>query len=119
MTLIETKFWPSTVDGKEGDLYFQIAQNRAVRQLNIDYKVFADECNVESESVVINGNHSNFLLGIQDGSYSKAIVPDPILLKAPLGSTPIRRTPASLRLFMPNFSFVPISYAGVVSPAFL
>lgn len=119
MTLIEAKFWPSTVDGKEGDLYFQIAQNRAVRQLNIDYKVFADECNVESESVVINGNHSNFLLGIQDGSYSKAIVPDPILLKAPLGSTPIRRTPASLRLFMPNFSFVPISYAGVVSPAFL
>ena len=119
MRLIEAKSLPSTVDGKEGDLYFQIAQNRAVRQLNTDYKVFADECDVESESVVINGNHSNFLLGIQDGSYSKAIVPDPILLKAPLGSTPIRRTPASLRLFMPYFSFVPISYAGVVSPAFL
>lgn len=36
MTLIEAKFWPSTVDGKEDDLYFQIAQNRAVRQLNTD-----------------------------------------------------------------------------------
>ena len=119
MTAIEAKFRPSTVDGKESDLYFQITHNRVVRQLNTDYKVFADEWDVESESVVINGNCSNFLLGIQDGSYSKAIVPYPILLKAPLASTSTRRKPASLRLFMPNLSLVPISYAGVVSPASL
>ena len=73
MTLIEAKFWPSTVDGKEDDLYFQIAQNRAVRQLNTDYKVFADECDVESESVVKNGNHSNFLLGIQEVAIQKRL----------------------------------------------
>ena len=73
MTLIEATFWPSTVDGKEDDLYFQIAQNRAVRQLNTDYKVFADECDVESESVVINGNHSNFLLGIQEVAIQKRL----------------------------------------------
>ena len=67
MTLIEAKFWTSTVDGKEDDLYFQI------RQLNTDYKVFADECDVESESVVINGNHSNFLLGIQEVAIQKRL----------------------------------------------
>ena len=73
MTLIEAKFWPSTVDGKEGGLYFQIIHNRIVRQLNTDYKVFADECDVESESVVINGNHSNFLLGIQEVAIQKRL----------------------------------------------
>ena len=66
MTSIKVKFRPSTVDGKEGGLYFQIIHNRVVRQLNTDYKVFAEEWDPESESVVINGNRSNFLLGIQE-----------------------------------------------------
>ena len=70
MTLIEAKFWPSTVDGKEDDLYFQIAQNRAVRQLNTDYKVFAEEWGVD---VVINGDRSNFLLGIQEVALQKRL----------------------------------------------
>ena len=54
------------VDGKEGGLYFQIIHNRIVRQLNTDYKVFAEEWDAESESVVVNGNRSNLLLGIQE-----------------------------------------------------
>ena len=66
MTSIKIKFRPSTVDGKEGGLYFQIIHNRVVRQLNTDYKVFAEEWDAESESVVIRGNRSNFLLGIQE-----------------------------------------------------
>ena len=66
MTSIKVKFRPSTVDGKEGGLYFQIIHNRVVRQLNTDYKVFAEEWDVESESIAINGNRSNFLLGIQE-----------------------------------------------------
>ena len=70
MTLIEAKFWPSTVDGKEDDLYFQIAQNRAVRQLNTDYKVFAEVWGVD---VVINGDRSNFLLGIQEVAIQKRL----------------------------------------------
>ena len=70
MTLIEAKFWTSTVDGKEDDLYFQIAQNRAVRQLNTDYKVFAEEWGVD---VVINGDRSNFLLGIQEVAIQKRL----------------------------------------------
>ena len=54
------------VDGKEGGLYFQIIHNRVVRQLNTDYKAFAEEWDAESESVVVNGNRSNLLLGIQE-----------------------------------------------------
>ena len=66
MTSIKVKFRPSTVDGKEGGLYFQIIHNRVVRQLNTDYKVLAEEWDAESESVIVNGNRSNHLLGIQE-----------------------------------------------------
>lgn len=66
MTSIKIKFRPSTVDGKEGGIYFQIIHNRVIRQLNTEYKVFAEEWNAESESIVIKGSRSNFLLGIQE-----------------------------------------------------
>ena len=54
------------MNGKEGGLYFQIIHNRVVRQLNTDYKVFAEEWDVESESVIVSGNRSNLLLSIQE-----------------------------------------------------
>lgn len=54
------------VDGKEGGIYFQIIHSRVVRQMNTEYKVFAEEWSAESESVVIKGSRSNFLLGIQE-----------------------------------------------------
>ena len=54
------------MDGKEGGLYFQIIHNRVVRQLNTDYKVRVEEWDTEAESVIVNGNRSNLLLGIQE-----------------------------------------------------
>ena len=54
------------VDGKEGGLYFKIIHNRVVSQLNTDYKVFAEEWDAEAESIIVNGNRSNILLGIQE-----------------------------------------------------
>ena len=66
MTSIKIKFRPSSVEGKEGGIFFQIIHNRVVRQLNTDYKVFASEWDAESESIVVNGNRSNLLLGIQE-----------------------------------------------------
>ena len=66
MTSVKIKFRPSMVDGKEGGIYFQIIHNRVVRQLNTEYKVFAEEWSAELESVVIKGSRSNFLLGIQE-----------------------------------------------------
>ena len=66
MTSIKVKFRPSTVEGKEGGIYFQIIHNRVVRQLNTDYKIFATEWDAEAESVIINGKRSNILLGVRE-----------------------------------------------------
>ena len=66
MTSIKVKFRLSTVEGKEGGIYFQIIHNRVVRQLNTDYKIFATEWDAEAESVIINGKRSNILLGIRE-----------------------------------------------------
>ena len=66
MTSIKVKFRPSTVEGKEGGIYFQIIHNRVVRQLNTDYKIFATEWDAEAESVRINGKRSKILLGVRE-----------------------------------------------------
>ena len=66
MASIKIKFRPSTVEGKEGGLYFQIIQNRAIRQLNTDYKVYAYEWDAEMETVVVNGTRANILCSIKE-----------------------------------------------------
>lgn len=66
MTSIKVKFRPSTVEGKEGGIYFQIIHNRVVRQMNTDYKIFATEWDAEAESVIVTGNRSNILLSIRE-----------------------------------------------------
>ena len=65
MTSIKIKFRYSTVEGKEGSIYFQIIHNRVVRQLNTDYKIYETEWYAEAESVMVTGNRSNILLGIR------------------------------------------------------
>ena len=54
------------VDGKEGGLYFQIIHNRVVRQLNTDYKAFAEEWDAESETVMTNGDRVNIVNAIKE-----------------------------------------------------
>lgn len=66
MTSIKVKFRSSTVEGKEGSIYFQIIHNRVVRQLNTDYKIYETEWYAEAESVMVTGNRSNILLGIRE-----------------------------------------------------
>ena len=66
MTSIKIKFRPSTVEGKEGGIYFQIIHNRVVRQLNTDYKVFASEWDAQTECIAVCGSRANLLLGIQE-----------------------------------------------------
>ena len=43
VTSIKVKFRPSSVDGKEGCIYYQVIHSRMVRQIYTAYKVFADE----------------------------------------------------------------------------
>ena len=39
MISVKVKFRPSTVDGKEGSLYYQIIYKRVPRQFVTDYKI--------------------------------------------------------------------------------
>ena len=66
MTSIKVKFRPSTVQGKEGCIYFQIIHKRKIRQLNTDYKIFASEWDTENETVIVDGDRSNILCGIKE-----------------------------------------------------
>ena len=66
MTSVKIKFRPSTVEGKEGSIYFQIIHNRIVRQLNTDYKVFVCEWDAETECIVVSGSRSAILCGIKE-----------------------------------------------------
>ncbi len=54
MATIKVKFRPSTVDGQEGTIYYQIIQNRKPRQLLTDYHLFPSEWDTERSSVIIN-----------------------------------------------------------------
>ena len=53
MISIKLKFRPSTVTGKEGSLYYQVICKRAVRQIPTGYKIFADEWNSDTGSLII------------------------------------------------------------------
>lgn len=66
MTSIKIKFRPSSVEGKEGSIFFQIIHNRVVRQLNTDYRVFASEWDAEAECIIVNENRSATLCNIKE-----------------------------------------------------
>lgn len=42
MASVKVKFRPSTIEGKEGTIYYQIIQNRVIRQLKTDYRIFTE-----------------------------------------------------------------------------
>ena len=67
MASVKAKFRPSVIEGKEGTVYYQIIQNRVIRQLKTDYRIFTDEWN-EAESCIIVGSseRSDLLLSLQE-----------------------------------------------------
>ena len=66
MASIKIKFRPSTVEGKEGSIYFQITHNRVVRQLNTDYKIFPEEWDDKAERLITDGKRPNVISGIKE-----------------------------------------------------
>ena len=66
MTSIKVKFRASSVEDREGSIFFQIIHNRVVRQLNTDYRIFADEWDSETESIIINERRYNILCNIKE-----------------------------------------------------
>lgn len=66
MTSIKIKFRPSSVEGKEGSIYFRIIHNRVVRQLNTVYRIFASEWDEEAETIIANGDRINIINAIKE-----------------------------------------------------
>ena len=66
MTSIKTKYRPSSVEGKEGCIYFQIIHSRVVRQLNTDYRIFASEWDEDSETIIAKGDRTNIVNAIKE-----------------------------------------------------
>ena len=53
MVSIKLKFRPSTNEGKEGSLYYQVIYNRVVRQVATQYKIFPNEWDDEVENIIV------------------------------------------------------------------
>lgn len=51
MASIKVKFRPSTVEGKRGVIYYQVIQNRVIRQIHSSYLLFPEEWDDNSFSV--------------------------------------------------------------------
>lgn len=49
MASVKVKFRPSTIEGKEGTVYYQIIQNRVIRQLKTDYRIFTDDISSDAK----------------------------------------------------------------------
>ena len=67
MASIKVKFRPSTNENKEGTIYYQIIQNRVIRQLKTDYRLFMHEWNeVESSIIITNNSRLHYLQSIEE-----------------------------------------------------
>lgn len=62
MASVKTMFRASTVDAKQGVIYFQIIHNRVVRQLTTDYHIFSNEWDGKSiQTAGCDGERRNYL----------------------------------------------------------
>ncbi|WP_129618074.1 site-specific integrase [Bacteroides stercoris] len=69
MASIKVKFRASTIEGKEGtvSVYYQIIQNRVIRQLKTDYRIFTDEWNEVGSCIIVGSSERrNLLLSLQE-----------------------------------------------------
>ena len=53
MASIKVKFRPSSVNGKEGSIYYQVIHNRVVRQIRTDYRIFEREWDDKASTVIV------------------------------------------------------------------
>ena len=51
MASVKVKFRPSSIDGKEGSIYYQVIHNRVVRQIRTDYRIFENEWDDKASTV--------------------------------------------------------------------
>ena len=66
MVSIKLKFRPSSIEGREGSLYYQIICRRVVRQVATPYKIMSTEWDTENESLKnFNNSRSCYLASIR------------------------------------------------------
>ena len=53
MASVKVKFRPSSVNGKEGSIYYQVIHNRVVRQIGTDYRIFESEWDDKASAVIV------------------------------------------------------------------
>ena len=53
MASIKVKFRPSTNENKEGTIYYKYIQNRVIRQLKTDYRLFMHEWNTVIRKIIL------------------------------------------------------------------
>ena len=58
-TSVRIKFRESTVDGKEGTLYYQVIHNRVVRQIGTDYHLYSGEWQEDGGNIVLGKGNTN------------------------------------------------------------
>ncbi len=58
-TSVRIKFRESSVDGKEGTLYYQVIHNRMVRQIGTDYHLLPTEWHEDDENIVLGISNDN------------------------------------------------------------
>ena len=67
MASIKVKFRPPTSENKEGTIYYQIIQNRVIRQLKTDYRLFMHEWNEDDNAInTTNSRRQNYLQSIEE-----------------------------------------------------
>ncbi len=67
MVSVRVKFRPSTMEGKEGVIYYQIIQNRVIRQLKTDYRLYSEEWSSKKNCIVLGCHGRNkFLLSLRE-----------------------------------------------------
>ena len=70
MASVKVKFRASTIEGKEEKIYYQIIQNRIVRQLKTNYRLCVHEWNERKNGITItNNSRQNYLKTIEDRIY--------------------------------------------------
>src|SRR5699024_6853712 len=53
MATIKTKFRSSSVEGREGTLYFQVIHGRVARQINTGYRLFPSEWDGRTSEIIL------------------------------------------------------------------
>ena len=53
MASVKVKSRPSSIDGNEGSIYYQVIHNRVVRQIRTEYRIFENEWNGKTLTVVV------------------------------------------------------------------